>query len=73
VLQNFYNFGVVVLGYTFSEQEIADLLAGKTITFETIKKYKKKTYKNQVTGSLQLQSYKGHKYWGFKMDEPKRK
>ncbi|MFC0290603.1 DNA topoisomerase [Bombilactobacillus bombi] len=59
--------------HTFSEQEIADLLAGKTITFETIKKYKKKTYKNQVTGSLQLQSYKGHKYWGFKMDEPKRK
>lgn len=44
--------------HTFTDKEVNDLLAGKEISF----KYKRSTIK----GSLQQQTYKGHKFWGFK-------
>lgn len=50
-------------GHTFTTVEVADLLAGKTIEFEFTKKNgEKKT----VKGTLEKQTYKGHKFWGFK-------
>ena len=50
-------------GHNFSTVEIADLLAGKTIEFDFTKK---NGDTGHVKGTLEKQSYKGHKFWGFK-------
>lgn len=48
-------------GHEFTEKEIADLLAGKDITFEC----KGKNGAYEVTGCLADCEYNGHKYVGF--------
>ena len=53
--------------HTFTELEIATLLAGDPITF-TMKSSKTKR-DVEITGRLAEQAYKGKKFWGFKMDE----
>jgi hypothetical protein len=53
--------------HTFTELEIATLLAGEPITF-TMKSAKSKK-DVEITGRLAEQKYKGKKFWGFKMDE----
>lgn len=50
-------------GHTFTTVEIADLLAGKMIEFDFTKK---NGDTGHVKGTLEKQSYKGHKFWGFK-------
>jgi len=52
-------------GHTFTEDEIRILLAGKTITFDAVSKGGKEY---MVSGQLKQQTYKGHKFWGFKAD-----
>ena len=53
--------------HTFTELEVATLLAGDPITFTMrSEKYSKNI---EVTGRLAEQTYKGKKYWGFKRDE----
>ena len=50
-------------GHKFTDNEIVDLLAGKTIEFD----FKKKNGDvGHVSGKLAQQTYKGHKFWGFK-------
>lgn len=57
------NFNQVWGGHTFSEQEVSDLLAGNEIAFEI----KTRRGKNMaVHGKLAEQTYRGHKFWGFK-------
>lgn len=51
-------------GHKFTPQEIADLSEGKEITF----KFKTKAGKEmEATGKLEEQSFKGKKFWGFKV------
>lgn len=50
-------------GHKFSEQEIADLLADKTIAFEA---QSKKGTSYHVSGHLAKQNYKGRSFVGFK-------
>ncbi|MBM7617973.1 DNA topoisomerase-3 [Weissella uvarum] len=50
--------------HTFTEQEITDLLAGKTITFETTTKQKKPF---TAKGRLGKRTYRGNEYVGFKL------
>lgn len=57
------NFNQVWGGHTFTEAEVADLLAGKDISFE-IKTKRGKQMK--VHGTLAKQMYRGHSFWGFK-------
>ena len=60
------NFNQVWGGHHFSEQEVADLLAGKEIQFQI----KTKRGKDMaVHGKLAEQTYRGHKFWGFKPAE----
>lgn len=50
-------------GHNFTQVEIADLLAGNVIEFD----FKKKNGETgHVKGTLEKQTYKGHKFWGFK-------
>ena len=50
-------------GHKFTAEEIKRLLDGYKIEFD----FKKKNGDvGHVSGSLQQQTYKGHKYWGFK-------
>lgn len=56
-------FNQVWGGHHFTEDEVADLLAGKDISFSI----KTKRGKNMdVHGTLAQQTYRGHKFWGFK-------
>ncbi|GAX02911.1 DNA topoisomerase I [Secundilactobacillus pentosiphilus] len=57
------NFNQVWGGHHFSNQEVADLLAGKDIAFH-IKTRRGKDL--AVHGKLAQQTYRGHKFWGFK-------
>ncbi|QOD85843.1 type IA DNA topoisomerase [Weissella viridescens] len=50
--------------HTFTETEIADLLAGKTITFETTTKQKKPF---TAKGQLGKRTFRGNEYTGFKL------
>lgn len=50
--------------HTFTDQEISDLLAGKTITFETTTKQKKPF---TAKGQLGKRTYRGNQYIGFKL------
>lgn len=45
----------------FTDEEVAKLLAGETVSF--------KTSKGEASGVLAEQEYKGKTYWGFKPDE----
>lgn len=57
-------FNKVWGNHTFTEQEAADLLAGKTISFDSVSK----SGKDYVcSGKLTQQEYNGHKFWGFEM------
>lgn len=49
-------------GHTFTDQEVADLLEGKEISFQAVSKAGKNY---TATGKLKEQSYNGTKYWGF--------
>ena len=52
-------------GYTFTDQEVADLLAGKKVTATFISQKTNKPY--EATGGLAEQTTdKGNKFWGFK-------
>ena len=53
-------------GHDFSDEEIADLLAGKEISFDTVSKRTGKEY--TARGTLEKQSYKGRTFYGFKAD-----
>lgn len=53
-------------GYKFSEEEINKLTNGKSITFTT---KNKKGELMTVKGNLQEQTFKGKKFWGFKVEE----
>lgn len=50
-------------GHEFTDDEVASLLKGDTITIDAVKK-DGSVYK--VEGELKEQTYEGHKYWGFK-------
>ena len=50
-------------GHTFTDQEVADLLAGKEISFQATSKAGKQY---TATGKLAEQTYNGAKFWGFK-------
>ena len=50
-------------GHVFTDAEVADLLAGKEIPVMGVQG---KTGTYNVKGSLQIQTYEGHKYVGFK-------
>lgn len=50
-------------GHKFTQQEVADLLAGKTIT---INYRSKRGAQKSVSGKLAKQSYKGRSFYGFK-------
>ncbi|MBE6041787.1 MAG: hypothetical protein E7220_04615, partial [Clostridiales bacterium] len=54
-------------GHEFTEEETAALLAGGEISFD-IKT--RRGRKMTVQGTLQKQTFKGHTFWGFKMNEP---
>ena len=51
-------------GHKFTEQELADLKAGKSITFS----YKTKKGNRDITGKLGWGEYKGRKFYGFQPD-----
>lgn len=53
-------------GHVFTDAEVADLLAGKTIEIENMKARSGSTY--TARGALAEQEYNGHKYIGFKLD-----
>lgn len=53
-------------GHRFTDEEVADLLAGKPITFEATSKRTGNTY--TAAGILARQSYNGRDYVGFKLD-----
>lgn len=52
-------------GHKFTEVETSKLSSGETITIHGLKNKRKKTY--SATGKIMEQSYKGRKFWGFKM------
>lgn len=54
-------------GHTFTEEEIEQLSNGETITLKGLKNKRKKTY--SAKGKIMEQSFKGRKFWGFKMIE----
>lgn len=54
-------------GHKFTEEEIEKLSNFETITITGLKNKKGKTY--SATGKLEEQSFKGRKFWGFKMKE----
>lgn len=56
-------FNQVWGGHHFTDSEVADLLAGKDISF-SIKTKRGKDM--DVHGTLAQQTYRGHKFWGFK-------
>ena len=50
-------------GHTFTQTEVATLLAGEYVDFD----FKKKNGETgHVKGKLAKQKYKGHSFWGFK-------
>ena len=53
------------MGHEFSEDEIAQLLAGKKITFTGTTKGGKEM---MVGGGLAVQTYEGRKFVGFKAE-----
>ena len=55
--------------HTFTEYEIAELLAGEEISFSMISKKTRK--RMTITGRLSKQKYKGKEFWGFEMDKDK--
>lgn len=54
-------------GHKFTPDEISSLLNGDMIEITAISK--KDGSEHQVKGALKEQEYKGHKFWGFKMDD----
>lgn len=54
-------------GYKFTEEEIEKLSKGETITIKGLKNKHGKKY--NATGNIQEQTFKGRKFWGFKMIE----
>ena len=54
-------------GHTFTDDEVSRLLAGETISFQATAKSGNAF---TASGKLEQQTYKGHKFWGFKY-EPK--
>lgn len=52
-------------GHTFTDEEVAKLLAGEEISFEAVSS-KGNTY--TAEGSLQKQKYKGKTFWGFQLN-----
>ena len=50
-------------GHRFTDEEVRDLLAGKTITIDYVTKA---GIPAQATGSLGKRQYKGNKFWTFK-------
>lgn len=54
-------------GHKFTEEEIEKLSNGETIVLTGLKNKRKKTY--SAKGKLMEQSFKGKKFWGFKMLE----
>lgn len=50
-------------GHKFTDDEVAKLLNGDTISFEAVSKNTGNTY--TATGKLQEQKYNGNKFWGF--------
>lgn len=54
-------------GYKFTEEEIEKLSNGETITIKGLKNKRGKKY--NATGNIQEQTFKGRKFWGFKMIE----
>lgn len=54
-------------GYKFTEEEIEKLSNGETITIKGLKNKHGKKY--NATGKIQEQTFKGRKFWGFKMIE----
>ena len=61
------SFNRVWGAHTFTDDEVAKLLAGEEITFNSISKQTNQPY--PVTGSLQQQTYNGHKFWGLSMKQ----
>ncbi|MFC6253426.1 DNA topoisomerase [Secundilactobacillus hailunensis] len=57
------SFNQVWGGHRFTTQEVADLLAGKEVQFQIKTKRGKPM---AVHGKLAQQTYRGHKFWGFK-------
>ena len=53
-------------GVRFTDQQVADLLAGKEISFEAVSKRTGNSY--TATGKLAEQEYKGRRFVGFKPD-----
>lgn len=54
-------------GHKFTEEEIEKLSNGETITIKGLKNKRGKKY--NATGNIQEQTFKGRKFWGFKMIE----
>lgn len=54
-------------GHKFTEEEIEQLSNGETIIIKGLKNKRGKTY--SAKGNIQEQSFKGRKFWGFKMIE----
>lgn len=53
-------------GHTFTDEEIALLLAGEEISFAAVSS---KGTAYTATGRLRKDKYKGREYWGFKLNE----
>lgn len=51
------------MGYTFTEDDIQQLLNGKKVVFKGKSKAGKEM---MVAGGIELQTYQGRKFWGFK-------
>ena len=56
------SFKRVYMGHTFTDDELRALAAGKTLSIRV----KTKKGSTMLPGRLAQQTYKGHKYWGFK-------
>lgn len=54
-------------GHKFTDEEIEKLSNGEIITLSGLKNKRKKTY--SAKGKIMEQSFKGRKFWGFKMIE----
>lgn len=57
-------------GHEFTDAEVADLLAGKSITISAVSAKTQRPF--QATGKLDLGTYQGKRYVGFTMDAPVR-
>jgi DNA topoisomerase-3 len=53
-------------GHTFTDDEVARLLAGEEISFEATSSAGRPY---NAVGSLQAQAFKGHKFWGFALKQ----